>query len=235
MRTTVPRRALGLAGLLAACGGSAPPSPAPADHGHHGAAQHGGMVHRFDDAERWAKVFDDPARDAWQKPDEVVAAMAIAPGMTAVDLGAGTGYFEGRLSAAVGASGKVIATDLEPNLVAHMRARAEREGWANVEVRQVTAADPGLAAGEADRILIVDVWHHVEGDRGAFARSLATALRPGGTITVVDFTLEAEQGPARHHRLSPEAMIAELTAGGLRAEVVAETLPDHYIVVASKP
>ena len=190
------------------------------------------MPHRFDDAERWAKVFDDPARDAWQKPDEVVAAMTLAPGMTAVDIGAGTGYFEGRLAAAVGTGGKVIATDLEPNLVEHMRARGQRDGWTNVEVRQVTTEAHGLVTGEADRILIVDVWHHVGGDRGAYARSLARALRPGGTITIVDFTMEAEQGPPPEHRLTPAAMIAELAAGGLAAEAIAETLPDHYIVVA---
>lgn len=192
------------------------------------------MPHRFDDAAHWASVFDDPARDARQKPDEIVAAMAITPGMTVVDLGAGTGYFEARLDAAVGATGHVIATDIEATLIEHMRARAARDGWVTVEPRLVPVDDPGLAAGEADRILVVDVWHHL-GDRVAYGRKLAAALRPGGELWVVDFTLEAEHGPPAQHRLAPAALVDELAQAGLVAEVVAETLPDHYVIRARRP
>src|SRR5687767_10377089 len=109
--------------LLAACGGANQPPHAASssmvpnhndhehshgEHGHHGA--HG---HRFEKAEDWAPKFDDPARDEWQKPDLVVAALEIAPNMIVADIGAGTGYFEPRLSLAVEPTGRVIALDVE--------------------------------------------------------------------------------------------------------------------------
>jgi protein-L-isoaspartate O-methyltransferase len=88
--------------------------------------------HDFADVRYWSSVFDDPARDAWQKPDELVAALAIARGSAVADLGAGTGYLSRRLATAVGPQGTVFAVETEPNLVAHLRRRAEREKTPNV-------------------------------------------------------------------------------------------------------
>lgn len=201
-----------------------------ADHGAHGG---GGMHHRFEDAERWARVFDDPARDAWQRPDEVVALCELRPGMVVADVGAGTGYFVGRLSAAVGARGQVIATDLEADMVRYLGERGQREGWRNVRAVQVAAGETGLRAASVDRVLIVDVWHHL-GDRVAYARQLAAALRPQGAVIVVDFTLDATRGPPPAHRLAPEVIVGELAAAGLDARVVKESLPDQYVIVARR-
>jgi ubiquinone/menaquinone biosynthesis C-methylase UbiE len=189
------------------------------------------LVHRFEKAEDWAKEFDDPARDAWQKPAEVIAAMNITPGMTVADIGAGTGYFEPHLSRAVGPTGKVLALDIEPDMVRYLRERAAKEKLANVTAQLAAPADTGLAAGSVDRILIVDTWHHIP-DRTAYAQKLRTALRPGGLVIIVDFTLEAAKGPPKEHRITPEAMISELDAGGLSGKAIDESLPDQYIVVA---
>lgn len=88
---------------------------AAGDHGHHG----GGMHHGFKDVARWIKVFDHPERDQWQKPQAVVSALQLEPGMSVVDIGAGTGYFLPHLRAAVGDAGRVLALDVEPNMVAY--------------------------------------------------------------------------------------------------------------------
>lgn len=230
-------RRVTLAGVALAlgCGGAAT-KPAPA-HPHGPARAHGanptpGMVHRFDDVARWTAVFDDPARDAWQKPDEIVALLDVTPGMTVVDLGAGTGYLTGRLADAVGSGGRVIATDVEPTLIAHL---AERfAGDARIEPRLTTATDAGLAPASVDRIVALDVWHHLA-DRSAFAQQLARALRPGGKLAIVDFTLDSPRGPHPRYRIAPDALVAELAAVGLAATVVAETLPHEYVVVATAP
>jgi ubiquinone/menaquinone biosynthesis C-methylase UbiE len=238
--------ALGVVMVLGACGGSGRGEKA-AGHGHghghghgeghghgHGHGHGDGHFHkRFEDAERWAKVFDDPARDAWQKPDEVVGHLSLAPGMTVVDVGAGTGYFLSRLSRAVGPQGKVVATDIEPDMVRYMTERAAREGLGNVTAIAAPSDGVGVPDGSADRILIVDVWHHIPA-RDRYAAALARALAPGGEVHVVDFTVDSERGPPREHRLPPETVIAELAAGGLVAEAIAETLPDQYIVVARR-
>ena len=91
------------------------------------AASDDATSHRsFADVEQWVAVFDDPARDAYQKPREVVRALRIRPGMRVADVGAGTGYFSRYLSAAVGAAGTVLAVDTEPELVRYLRERAEK-------------------------------------------------------------------------------------------------------------
>jgi predicted methyltransferase len=252
--STAPRAlaALVLALCSPACGGGdgaagaapqaahAAPGHDPAAHAPHGQGGHAGgghagghMDHRFEKAEDWARLFDHPTRDAWQKPDEVVALVDLSPGMTVVDVGAGTGYFLSRLSRAVGSGGAVVATDIETDMVRYMKERATREQLANVQVVTAPADDVGVPAGTADRILIVDVWHHIA-DRERYAARVARALKPGGAVLVVDFTLETGRGPPPRHRLAPDRVIAELTAGGLAAELATESLPDQYVVIGRR-
>jgi cyclopropane fatty-acyl-phospholipid synthase-like methyltransferase len=192
------------------------------------------MHHRFEKADEWAPIFDDPARDAWQRPDAVVAALTLKPGMVVADIGAGTGYFEKRLATAVGPSGAVIAVDIEADMVRYLAERAKREGTPNVEARLGTVDDPKLTTQSVDRILIVDTWHHI-GDRVAYGTKLAAALKPGGAVFVVDFTLETEKGPPKQHRLAPSQVIEELTRAGMNATIVDAGLPDQYIVRAVGP
>jgi len=203
-------------------------------HGHgHGHGSGGPLVHRFERAEEWAAEFDSPERDAWQKPADVVAAMQITPGMTVADLGAGTGYFLPYLSRAVGTSGKVLALDVEADMVRYMTERAARQKLSNVQAKQVAFDDPQIADGSVDRILVVDVWHHIPA-RERYAARLHAALRPGGAVVVVDFTEESRRGPPKQHRIRPEQVTAELRAAGMNAEVVAESLPDQYIVMGRR-
>jgi ubiquinone/menaquinone biosynthesis C-methylase UbiE len=217
--------------VLAACAStpSTPPTPPahPADpHAHHQ------MHHRFEKAEDWVPVFDDPKRDAWQQPDKVVAALRLEPGMVVADIGAGTGYFEKRLANAVGDTGAVIAVDIEPDMVRYLRERAHREAMPTVEARQGAPDDPKLAPGTVDRVLIVDTWHHIT-DRLGYAKKLAAALKPGGFVLVVDFKLESDKGPPKQHKLAPSQVLDELARAGLRARVVELDLPDQYVIEAS--
>ena len=203
---------------------------APAEPAQHHAGHQ--MPHRFENAEQWAKSFDDPARDAWQRPDDVLAALGLRPGMAIADVGAGTGYFTVRLARAV-PDGQVIATDIEPDMVRYVVERAKREGLGNVTAVLAGAADPNLPAASVDRILIVDVWHHIA-DRVRYATGLAAALRPGGQVAIVDFTMTSAHGPPPKHRLTPEAIMADLRAAGLEASVSPARLPEQYIVVGAR-
>lgn len=227
--------------VVLGCGGgqsAAPPASQPGEqtheHGHdrgHGHGHgHGPLVHRFEHADDWAKDFDDPQRDAWQKPKDVVDALEIEPSMTVADVGAGTGYFEPWLSRAVGDSGSVLALDVEPDMVRYMNERVTREKLANVHPAVVALDDPKLPAAGVDRVLVVDTWHHIDG-RAAYAAKLRAGLKPGGKVFIVDFKLEATHGPPKEHRLAPEAVAQELTSAGLTARVLATSLPEQYIVV----
>jgi predicted methyltransferase len=224
--------------LLLACA-SAPSEPPPHVHREPGptaaeAGDHATMRHRFDDPERWSKVFDDPARDAWQRPAELVAALGIAPGSTVADVGAGTGYFERHLSAAVGPTGKVLAVDIEPALVTHLEGRIAKEGWTNVEARLGQPADPGLRPGEVDVVLIVDTWHHIDG-RVEWAKRLRAAGKPGMRLVVVDFdpASDDDHGPPKDHRLPPETVEQELVAAGFTVVDRPAVLPHQYVRVAT--
>jgi SAM-dependent methyltransferase len=229
MLDTTPsiRRSVGISLAVSVVLACAAPRPQHHEHGHHA---HGGMPHRFEDADAWAKVFDDPARDAWQEPDRVIASLALDRTMTVADIGAGTGYFAVRIAPLVA---EVIATDVEADMVRYLRERAAREGHTNLRAVVTPPDDPLLAAGTVDRILVVDVWHHL-GDRRAYAQKLAAALAPDGFIAVVDFTLDAKHGPPPEHRLAPEAVIGDLEAAGLDASVALE-LTEQYVIHARRP
>jgi ubiquinone/menaquinone biosynthesis C-methylase UbiE len=189
----------------------------------------------FSDAQAFAKAFDDPARDAWQHPAEVIELLHLEPGSVVADLGAGTGYFVSWLSRAVGEQGKVLALDVEPKMIEHLGQRARQQGLGNVSPRLVPTDDPQLEPGSVSRVLIVNTWHHID-ERTRYAAKLAPALAAGGEVWIVDFTPDSDVGPPARYRLSSEQVVSELQAAGLRAEVVAgEQLPKQYVVRAFRP
>jgi len=187
--------------------------------------------HDFADAAYWSSVFDDPARDAWQKPTELVAALGLARGSVVADLGAGTGYFSSRLAAAVGPEGTVLAVETEPNLVVHLRARAEREKTPNVVPVLASASEPRLPAGLVDLILVVDTYHHLD-ERRTYLRALRRFLRPDGRVAIVDWQKrELPVGPPMEHKLPREQVLEEMRASGYRLAVEHTMLPYQYFLV----
>jgi len=184
--------------------------------------------HSFRDAEKWSHIFDDPQRDAWQKPHEVIQALALKPDALVADLGAGTGYFSARLANML-PGGRVYAVDIEPDMVRYLEARAKREGLRNIVPVKGEADDPRLPA-QVDLILLVDVYHHI-GERSAYFSRLRGALRPGGRIAIVDFKLDSPVGPPPAGRIAPETVKAEMKAAGYRVAGEHSFLPYQYFLV----
>ena len=190
-----------------------------------------GSRHDFADVTQWQRVFDDPARDAWQKPRELVAALGLRPGMWVADLGAGTGYFSRWLDAAVAPNGVVFAVDAEPNLVAHLRTRAETERTATVVPVLASMNDPRLPPAALDLVLIVDTYHHLD-DRLGYLRRLATRLKRGGRIAVVDWKKNDRAiGPPPEHRLARDTVVAEMRAAGYTLVDEPDLLPHQYVLI----
>lgn len=208
------------------------------DHSHaqDGVGDHATVSHRFADAQRWAQVFDDPARDGWQRPEELVEALRIPPGSRVADIGAGTGYFNPHLARAVGASGKVLAIDVEPSLVAHMQQRADQEHTPVVEARLGTAHDPGIRPEDAvDLVLLVDTYHHID-QRRAYFSTLRDVLSPGARLVIVDFKPgELPVGPGPDHKIAEEQVVAELVAAGWTAAGSVDLLPYQYVRLFERP
>ena len=189
--------------------------------------------HSFESADDYAKRWNDPTRDEWQRPQEVISLLQITPGMIVADIGAGTGYFTPFLSQATGATGKVFALDVEPDMIRYLKERQQREGWANVEAKEVKTNDPLLPTNSTHRILIVNTWHHIW-EREAYSAKLVGALTSGGQLMIVDFTKESQMGPKASEKLAAEQVSKELQSVGLSTAIINETLPEQYIVVGTK-
>lgn len=224
-----------LLATFAGCASAPAPKETPpaGGHGHHGHHQAGDghFHHRFQDAAAWARTFDDPARDAWQRPEQVIAALALRPDAQIADIGAGTGYFATRLARAA-PQGLVYAVDLESDMVTYLRQRAEREHLSNLRPLLAQADDPQIPTA-VDLVLLVDTYHHVPG-RVAYFRKVASALRPGGRVVIIDFLRDAPMGPPVEHRVPAEQVAAELAQAGLRPLPLALTLPHQYALAFTR-
>jgi ubiquinone/menaquinone biosynthesis C-methylase UbiE len=186
---------------------------------------------RFDDAEYWAGVFDAAERAAWQHPVELVRALALTPGSVVADLGAGTGYFIGRLSQSVGADGTVYAVEVEPTLIEHLRTRADEAGLDNVVPVLASFDNARLPARHVDLIVVVDTFHHIDDRKGYFTR-LKRSLAPSGRIAIVDWKKQAlPEGPPLLHKIARDQVIREMLAAEFKLAAEFRFLPYQYFLV----
>ena len=216
--------------LMALAAGSAwaqqAPAP-PAPEGPHDATAH----QPFSDVDKWTKIFDDPRRDQWQKPQEIVAALGLKPGQIVADLGAGTGYFERHLSRAVAPGGIVLAIDPEPEMVRHLALRAMKEQTPNVVPVLALPDEPFLPPGRVDCVLIADTYHHID-DRLNYFRRMKGAMAPGGRVVIIDFhKRDLPVGPPLQHKLAREFVLDEMKQAGWRLTAEPTFLPYHYFLI----
>ena len=184
--------------------------------------------HSFGGAEEWSKVFDDPKRDAWQKPHEVIQALALKPDAVIADIGAGTGYFSVRFAHMV-PKGRVYAVDTEPDMVKHLAERAKRNGLANVTAVAGAPDNPRLPE-KADVVVMVDVYHPVDA-RERYFRKLQDSLKPGGQVAIIDFRLDSPVGPPKNARMTPDQVKAEMKRAGYVLATEHTFLPNQYFLV----
>jgi len=184
--------------------------------------------HRFHDADKWSTVFDDPKRDAWQKPHDVIAALGLPPDAVVADIGSGTGYFAVRLAHRV-PKGRVFGVDTEPGMVKHLAERAKREGLGNLVSVAGAPDDPRLPE-KVDLVLLVNVYHHIA-EREDYFRRLRASLKPAGRIAVIDFREDAPRGPPKRERVSAERVRAELGRAGYTLTGEHGILPSQHFLV----
>ena len=185
------------------------------------------MEHHFDPKES-AKSFDDPARDAWQMPDRVIAALNLKRGQVVADIGAGTGYFSVRLAKSE-AEPKVYAADIEPAMVSYLRERAAKEGLKNMIAVQAAADQPNLPE-PVDLVLIVDTYHHI-GDREVYFGKLTKSLKPGGRVAIIDFKPDSPEGPPKEFRFPLEKFKSEMGKAGYKLAAQHDFLPRQQFLI----
>jgi SAM-dependent methyltransferase len=184
--------------------------------------------HSFGDAEKWAHVFDDPKRDQWQKPHEVIQSLGLPADAVVADIGAGTGYFSARLATML-PKGRVFAADIEPAMVRYLAERAARENISNMTPVLARVDTPGLPA-KVDLVLMVDTYHHIEG-RERYFRGLLELLKPGARVAIIDFRMNSPEGPPMQARLAPARVIAEMGGAGYELATDYGFLDRQYFLV----
>ena len=206
-------------------------------HGHHAHGEghgdngHGYKGHRFENPADWTEHFESAERTAWQKPDEVVAALGLRPDAIIADVGAGTGYFAVRLAAAA-PKGKVFAVDIEPGMVEWLGKRAKEQGLSNMIAVQGKSDSPALPEA-VDVVFMCNVIHHIE-DPTAYFAGVAGSLRPGGKVVIVDFRKDNPDdapGPPAAMRMSVEQISGIMSAAGYHLAAENQDLLQYQVML----
>lgn len=181
-----------------------------------------------------ADWLERPERASEENTQSAVEALDLKPGMVVADVGAGSGYYTERLARKVGPSGKVYATDIQPEMLELLKKRK----LANVETVLATADDPKLPSGALDLILLVDVYHELAQPQ-AMLRKLRVALKPTGRLVLFEFRKEDPAVPIRlEHKMTVAEARTEVEAEGYRLDKTDERLPWQHILmfrVSAKP
>ncbi len=174
-------------------------------------------------------------REKEEEPAKLLKALELKDGMVVADVGAGSGYYTFRMAPLVGPKGKVLAVDVQDQMLALIKDKAKKEGVTNVEPVKGTEKDPKLPAGGVDLALMVDVYHEF-----AFpyemAEKLVAALKPGGRLVFVEFRMEDDTVPIKLvHKMSERQVLKEMGAfPELTHSKTVETLPWQHIIVFTK-
>jgi len=183
------------------------------------------------DPKSYIGALEDPQRDVYQKPQEVMTALNLKPGEVIADIGAGSGYFTFRLSHSVGATGKVYAVDVSPDMILHINRRIRDLKATNVVTILADPDDPLLAEQSINRFFICDVWHHVE-NPSKYLATMKKMLKPGGEIVMIDFhKKELPVGPPPQMKIAREDLIKQMESNGFRVAKQHTFLPYQYFLV----
>jgi SAM-dependent methyltransferase len=194
-------------------------------------SEHAGHNHPFDNAEKWSAEFDNPARDQWQKPHEIVTALSLRPTDLVADIGAGTGYLSVRLARHLSA-GTVYAVDAEKDMVQHLAERAKTSGIANLRPILADTASANLPE-KVDIAILLDVYHHISA-RPEYFKRLADSLKPDGRVAIIDFRPDSPVGVPKDMRIAADQIKAEMTAAGYRLAATYDFLPYQNFLVFQK-
>lgn len=145
-----------------------------------------------------------------EDPEKLIKALEVKEGMVVADVGAGSGYHAFMLAPLVGKKGKVIASDIQQQMLDLITKKANEQGVTNIETVKGTTTDPKLPAGKVDLILMVDVYHEFEYPF-EMAEKMVDALKPGGRLVFVEFRLEDDKVPIKLvHKMSERQVIKEM-------------------------
>lgn len=193
-----------------------------------------GINSHYQDArfERWLGVFERRGREVYDRRHDILAELPLQPGMSIADIGAGTGLFTLLFAESVGPAGTVYAVDIAEDFVSNVLRRADEGGYENVVGIVNSQKDTLLPPGSVDVAFVCDTYHHFEYPK-AMLESIHRALRPGGSLVVVDFrkheTVNSDWVMS-HVRADEASVVREIEASGFRLTSRPEILRGNYFM-----
>lgn len=173
-------------------------------------------------------------RQREERTDLLLTALALKPGMVVADIGAGTGYLSRRMATAVGSSGKVLAVDVQPEMIQMLKQLAQQAQLSQIVPVQCSETDVGLPPGSVDLAIMVDVYHELSYPFEVLA-SITRALKPGGRVVFVEYRAEDARVPIKAlHKMSQAQVKREAAVHPLVWDRTVDTLPWQHLIVFRK-
>ncbi|HXX92733.1 MAG TPA: class I SAM-dependent methyltransferase [Planctomycetota bacterium] len=174
-----------------------------------------------------------PEREDEERPTKVIDALELKGGEVVCDFGAGSGYYTFRLAPRL-PQGKVLAVEIQDEMIRELKKNAEAKKTTNVEILQGTVKDPRLPEKGVDLLLMVDVYHELEFPYETMLQ-VRKALKPGGRVVLVEFRKEDPKVPIKEvHKMSEAQIQKEMGLFGLSHVKTVGTLPWQHIAIYAK-
>jgi len=189
-------------------------------------------MHRLhQDSKAYIAMLEDPKRDAYQKPHEVIMALNLKEAEVIADIGAGAGYFAFRFARHIGDGGRVYAVDINPDMILHMNRGIRDMNLKNIVTLLAAPDDPLLPDASVDRFFICETWHHIE-NQARYLALMKKMLKPGGQVVMIDFQKkQLPIGPPVEMKISRGDLVRQMESNGFRLAAEHTFLPYQYFLV----
>lgn len=198
---------------------------------NHGKLTQEEMHKLHQDSKAYIALLEEPQRDAYQKPHDVIVALDLKEGESVADIGAGSGYFALRLAHHVGDKGRVYAVDINPDMIVYMNRRIRDMQLKNIEAILAAPDDPLLMDASIDRFFICNTWHHIA-NQTQYLALIKKMLKPGGQVIMIDFhKKELPVGPPVEMKIAREDLVLQMETNGFKLAKEHTFLPYQYFLV----
>lgn len=181
-----------------------------------------------------ADWLDRPEREREEEPDKLINLLPLKPGNTVADIGAGTGYMSWRMAKKVSPGGKILAVDIQQEMLDMLGDRMKGRQITNVVPVLGSISDPRLPQNSVDLVLMVDVYHEFS-EPWEMMQGIIQGLKPGGRVAFVEYRAEDPSVPIKPlHKMSVAQVKKEAEAAGLKWEKTIEDLPRQHLILFVK-
>ena len=182
---------------------------------------------------RGAGWLERSTREREERTDVLLDYLVSLSDGTFADIGAGSGYFSVPLARRL-EQGRVLAVDIQPEMLSRIARRADEEGIENIELIRGEVDDPRLPPNSVDVVFLVDAYHEFSHPREMML-GIVSGLRDGGRVVLVEYRGEDDSVPIKPlHKMSELQAVLELTAVGLEWQVTEDFLPQQHVMVFTK-